>query len=321
MIESLTCEQEAKIPEFHDKWIAKASEPVNLERGISAIHEIFKQMSMQPPVVVVGQSLKETVMLASLFFSNQEKYENLTQDAIQDVLMSDYKNLKNTSKLTAHFSAIKENSYISTWWLSWAGWYDYAQYIGVKFDQKIYDTFMNFVEEISFIIPYDESDGGIVFISEKPKCYWQNRLLHRDGGKAIEYPNGDGYYTLHGVPVDEYLAMTPSEELDIQYFNKQKQADIRTEFVRKYGIDRMLEFGKKVDSYENYDNEWFTKSQYELYDMAKLFPSISYAPHLKMTNQTTGIFHVEAVSPSCRTVADAVKDRFGNRELQIMGIA
>jgi hypothetical protein len=55
--------------------------------------------------------------------------------------------------------------------------------------------------------------------------------------------------------------------------------------------------------------------------MNHLFEGINYAPHLKMLNQTTGVWHVEAVSPSCMSVADAIKDRFGGRDLNIIGIA
>jgi hypothetical protein len=40
-----------------------------------------------------------------------------------------------------------------------------------------------------------------------------------------------------------------------------------------------------------------------------------------MTNQTTGVFHVEAVSPRCRTLADAIKERLGGRDLKITAIA
>ena len=40
-----------------------------------------------------------------------------------------------------------------------------------------------------------------------------------------------------------------------------------------------------------------------------------------MMNQTTKIWHMEAVSPNCRTLKDAIKERFGGREMKIVGIA
>jgi hypothetical protein len=54
--------------------------------------------------------------------------------------------------------------------------------------------------------------------------------------------------------------------------------------------------------------------------MQSLFPNVDYAPHLKMLNQTTKIWHVEAVSPSCKTIEAALEDRYG-RNVEIVGVA
>ena len=205
---------------------------------------------------------------------------------------------------------------MSIYWLIWCAWYEYGKFIGVEFDNDKYSLFINFISEVSFIIPYK----GICFISEKPKINWVDGNLSKDGGKAVEYADGYGLFSLNGVTVPEYLAMTNSGELDIQKFHDEKNADVRTEFIRKYGVDRMLDLGKQLDTHENYDEEWWTKSAYELWDMASIFEGIDYAPHLKMTNATTGVFHVEAVSPECRTIRDALKERFGGRDLDIIAI-
>ena len=109
----------------------------------------------------------------------------------------------------------------------------------------------------------------------------------------------------------------------IDFFLKEKNADVKAEFVRKYGVERMLDMGKKVDSYEKYkekDYPYWHESQYELWDMAKLFEGLDYQPYVKMVNQTTGIWHVEAVSPNCRNLKDAIKERFGGREMKILAI-
>ena len=92
-------------------------------------------------------------------------------------------------------------------------------------------------------------------------------------------------------------------------------------FVKKYGVERMLELGTKIDTYENYDEEWWTKSEYELWDMKNLFVGVKFAPHLKMLNQTTRVWHVEAVSPRCRSLQDAIKERFRGRELEVISIS
>jgi uncharacterized small protein (DUF1192 family) len=85
------------------------------------------------------------------------------------------------------------------WWLVWAGWYAFGEYIGVKFDNKILKIFMDFVTNVSFLIPYE----GIVFISETPQIKWENKKLHNLEGKSVEYADGYGMYNIYGVSFDE----------------------------------------------------------------------------------------------------------------------
>lgn len=174
--------------------------------------------------------------------------------------------------------------------------------------------------KLGLIYPLDD----VCIVSMKPKSLQVNERgqLHCENGKAIDY-DGYGFYSLNGITVPEYLVMTPSEDLSMDFFKNEKNADVKAEFVRKYGVERMLDLGKKVDSFENYDQEeqpWWWKSEYELHDMAILFEGLEYQPYLKMKNQTTGIWHVEAVSPACRTLKDAIKERFGG-EMKIVAIA
>ncbi len=205
---------------------------------------------------------------------------------------------------------VKNCFYVTIYWLVWSGWYEYGKYIGVKFMEETYNLFLGFCEQVHFIIPFE----GICFISEKPKAiHWNNqKQLHKDLGLAVEYSDGWGLYALNGVQVPEYLVMTPSGKLDIEFWKKEKNADIRTEFRNKYGAERMKKLGKTVDSYKNYKNlnpEW-RESKYELVDMAPVFNAIQYAPHLDMVNLTTGSRHLEPVSPKCKTIQDAIKFRW-----------
>lgn len=163
-------------------------------------------------------------------------------------------------------------------------------------------------------------------VCKKPKHIYLNddERLHSESGKALEFEGGVGYFALNGVPVPEELAITPAENLNIDFFLHEKNADVKAEFVRKFGVERMASFGKLVDSYVNYDQEeqpWWWKSEYELWDMEALFDGLDYQPYLKMLNQTTGIWHMEAVSPDCRTLVDAIKERFGGRDMKIASIS
>lgn len=178
--------------------------------------------------------------------------------------------------------------------------------------------------QIGMIYPLD----NITVVCKKPTEIHlnENRVLHRDGGPALSYSGLGNFkiYSLNGVRVPEWLAVTPSHQIDVSRYNEIDNADVKAEFVRKVGVEAFINMSKKIDTYENYDEkeyEWWHKSQYELYDMSFLYPSFNYAPHLKMLNQTTGVWHVEAVSPKCLTLRDAIKERFGGREMKIIAIA
>lgn len=180
--------------------------------------------------------------------------------------------------------------------------------------------------KVGMIYPFPE----LTIVTQKPTRINVNEegQLHCDGGSAISY-DGEGdfhIYMLNGIEVPKYLAVTPFNEIDIELYNTKEyeNADVKAQFIAKVGLERFLEKGKKIDSFEKYgkdENPWIHRSQYELWDMSFLFEGMDYAPYLKMLNQTTGIWHLEGVSPKCRTVADALKERFGGRNLKIVSVS
>lgn len=85
--------------------------------------------------------------------------------------------------------------------MAWAGWYSFGKYIGVKFDNQKLDIFMDFVTNVSFIIPYK----GIAFVSETPKISWQNNRLSSTTGASVEYADGYKLHSINGVVFTEEL--------------------------------------------------------------------------------------------------------------------
>lgn len=196
--------------------------------------------------------------------------------------------------------------------------------IGVKIEKELFDKYLIWqkTSQLGMIFPIKD----ICFVSQKPIAikFNSNNQLHADcNGPAIEYAGflGSKIFMLNGVSVPEKLATSRSSELTLDYYNELKSADQKMEFVRKFGIERMLNLGVQIDSYSKYKNKWWHKSEYELWDMNTLFPGVDYAPHLKMLNQTTKVWHLEAVSPNCKTIEEALKERFKNINIDIINIA
>lgn len=149
----------------------------------------------------------------------------------------------------------------------------------------------------------------------------EHNQLHADGEYAIEFADGTGVPILNGIRVPKYLALTPANQIDINNFLKERNADVRTEFVRKLGVDRLLKFGKLMDTFENHKKaknyDWYKKSEYKLYDMKALFNTNISVPYLYMKNQSVpNTFHLECCAADrtenqVKTILQALKFRFG----------
>lgn len=318
-IETITPEQEKRMPEYVRKWINRGIntdrlDPANTRRIIDNFRKMIDR-KVDVPLYIVKNPIEAWVVccLSVQGVAN----ENLLSE-MEEVFNG---NPKKRTIPTASLPWQTGSLFSSTF-----SFYDYMfDCLGVKIDEELYKKYKMWEEtsEIGCIYPMPE----FTVVCEKPTEVYlnENNVLHRDGGPALVY-DGHGdikIYALNGVVVPEHIAVTPAEDLDLEEYNKITNADVRAEFVRKVGIEMFLDKGKLVDTYKKYDkksHDWWHKSEYEMYDMAFMFSNLEYAPFLKMVNQTTGIFHLEGVSPNCRNIKDALKERFHGRDFTIQEI-
>lgn len=202
-------------------------------------------------------------------------------------------------QLFRQLNKINNDWYLSLWWLSWCGYYDFTKMIGVDFDIDKFDLLIGFLKNIIFCVPYD----GIFFMSKKPiNINWKNKLLHCENGPAIEFKDGYGLWALNGVTVTKEVVETPADKLDPKLILNEKNAEVRREIVRKIGIERIVkELKAKVI------NRWY---DYELLELPIDGMSIK-ARYLKMINPSIGTIHIEGVPPDIETCEQALCWRVG----------
>jgi hypothetical protein len=298
MITELTKEQEAMLPVYRAKWkaISTDSTPFTQAEAEDIIHAYQKYVLgvKETPVIVCDSPISawDKVVEVTQLPEGDRDFIYPFQDGSFFSYMFSYYDFFVAEKLVPVDAELKQK--LDAWFAT---------------------------SKLGLIYPLDD----VCVVSQKPNQIHvdERGRLHCENGPAIEYP-GYKLFSLNGITVPEYLVMTASEDLTMEFFKAEKNADVKAEFVRKYGVERMLDLGKKVDSFENYDQEeqpWWWKSEYELHDMAVLFEGLEYQPYLKMKNQTTGIWHVEAVSPACTTLPLAIKERFGGKDMRIVAIA
>src|SRR3990167_6606466 len=145
-------------------------------------------------------------------------------------------------QLSDQLSKIKNNFWITTWWKWWACFYDFSRYLGVEFDKKKYDLFINFVTNVDLLIPYKK----IVFVSEMAtKIHWKNKRLHNQSGLALEYSDGWGLWMIDGVRVDEKIVMRP-HELTKKDWRNEKNLEVRRIIQERMGEDFAQKIGGEV---------------------------------------------------------------------------
>ena len=125
--------------------------------------------------------------------------------------------------------------------------------------------------------------------------------LHREDGPTHEWRDGFAIYHLNQVAVPEWLVTTREADLDPHKLLKIDNAEVRREFIRKVGIDRVCYSlnAKTID----------TSGSYEL--LLLDLGDGRRRPYLKMRNPSIGTWHVEGVHPDCLTVEQSLNWRNG----------
>lgn len=317
MKKELTEKNKAAAPTYVDKWvnIGLSTDRITLDDAIDIIHPIQTELlgSKSTPVLLFDNPM---LCWIACHFAKQGVPVNEIPAKVDE-----FTDGKNRFKLEAFSSPFLSGSFS----VPNFSFYDFMfNEVGVEVDAALKAKYKIWEAstKLGMIFPLEE----VCIVSQKPIKISRNEQgqIHSDcNGPAIEYAGklGEKIFALNGTTVPEWLSITPSGKLTLDQYNSISNADIRMEFVRKFGIERMLSFGKKIDSFENYDNEWWTKSEYEIWDMKSLFPSIEYAPHLKMLNQTTKVWHVEALPPDVRNLEQAMFRRMNNRKIDVQAIA
>ena len=263
-IEKLTKIQEKQIPKFIDKYIKLASKKTNRKETTKAVQNLYVSAGFEKPIVIYGKSPFQTavmvVMCKILFKDTVIKDDSQLHSQLDSQLGSQlYSQLHSQldSQLGSQLKNINSDWWLVVWWLTWAGWYAFAQYIGVKFDNKVLKIFMDFVTNVSFIIPYK----GIAFVSENPtEISWENQRLSSKTQPAIKYDSGgtDDLYFLGGVRFDkEWHDKIVNDKLNpetIFAIDNLEHRRIAYEYMDKTKMKSLKDYkilDETIDSYKN----------------------------------------------------------------------
>jgi hypothetical protein len=180
----------------------------------------------------------------------------------------------------------------------WQGFYDYILnelFVDEIPKYKDFIKYCNALQKIHLVIPYKD----IVFISDRPEEINLNikGQLSSDLKPALTYSDGYSLFYLNGVSVPKKLIETQSDLLDPKEWLNEKNAEVRSQALRKIGLGKVFkDLNVKIhDKFEDY----------ELVEFPNIYNK-PYAPFLKMINPSTGEIHVEGIHHNCKTVQEAL---------------
>jgi len=173
-IESLTPEQEARIPAYLEKYLAiglsiRPTDKVKAEKALKASYKYLKME--EPEIRWVDSPIKGAIMAAQEAKGSMD----VTRENIRD----------QASK--ASFGQFE------AYWVSTPSFI--ANELEVEKDELI-DIVNGIIEEVNTYWTFE----GLIIATEKPVAiHFENDKLHNPDGLALEYKDGYGIFALNGV--------------------------------------------------------------------------------------------------------------------------
>ena len=289
----LTKAEEKLLEEYFQKYlkIGTCTEPADRKAFEVAVTGILTGLNLEvPPFVWVASPKAAQVVLTGL-----DELSKLPEHPDKGTPQDLMKEL-GLSKLQQY-----PNPYYGQMDVHWIATYKFGAEIGVEFDPKDLaelELWDSLAKSGGWWWPFDV---GVVCTERPSEIHMDdNGNLHMDGGPAVKYRDGWSIWRLHGVRVDQWLAEDAAESIDPARLTEIENVQVRMEFVRKVGINRIAEAlnAEVIDKDGDYELILL-----DLKDGRK-------RPYLKMRNATDSeIWHIEGVTPDCSTVQQAIVER------------
>jgi hypothetical protein len=284
MIDSLTPEQEAKMPEYVAKWtaIGKSTEPCDVEASKKWINEIYKVSELDPPKYFFyfqspQEAARATYMLDSLtnfddsytdteIYGSTDEWDKIfekvwdqysTQYTEPDIVWDDSTKARMRSFISKAFTATCKNDKVvefldhMMYGSHDAAWFSFYEFFlnecGFEEIEPLRETF-----ELAKYCGWWSSYEECAIIQDRPcelNITGPNNDLHCDFGPVVAWRDGNAYYALENHWFNELVVMRP-EEITVEMIDEEPNAEKRRILMQRYGFERYIENAglEKIDS-------------------------------------------------------------------------
>ena len=316
MIKSLTKEQEVQALVFRDKWlkIALDTTPFDLEVARPLIDRLYKFLGKPNPLVVIMDGPIQSWIAVLVFATDRSQIRSQIYSQIRSQISSQIRNQIH-SQIDSQIHHFVWPYLDGQFWAAYCAFYDYFFSNVVKCEVGDWPLLRD-LNALSLIFPLDDV---CVLCQKFSLVKMKNGLLHCDGGPSLQYPSGFSVWSLNGVRVPQWLAETKATEIEPESLFGITNAEVRREFVRKVGIERIIhKLG--AQTLDKQDGPLYSGEIVPMYELLK-FDRVSDAHqgrvggdgyiYLSMVNPSLStpdnlVYHVEGVGPNCNTVKDAL---------------
>lgn len=288
MITSITKEQEAKLPEYLERWrnIGLRTQTVDRDKAIDAIKALYK---------VGGFKIPEDFY----FFPNIHVATEVAE-LLQQGVIKHPKEYNPTTKYEYTKSGIINNCSWANINAYWVSTYSFA-FNEILERNELIEVAENVCNHCP---PYYMFDECVVFSDFPESLSFTNEVLHNPEGPAYKGRGGYNIYALNGIRVPEWVITTPKHLVKGADILAIKNVEVRLQAMKHVGLSNIMD-----------------SMQYRVLDVKDKYRLLminiegSECEFLEMVNPSTYEVVIEGVEPGTKTVKDAMKFRFGGLEL------
>ena len=323
-IKKLKPEKEALFPLHGEKWrvynekwkaIALSTDRIDRDKASEAVRKTYALIKQPEPKVLFSDSpyrVIETVYesgLNSLGYKLDREIDiHLIQPLTNSLVRSSHRYLLNgTSELWNHHSnqfsrqMLREPglptviSIDSGEWLHYACVFDFCySVLNCNCDLGLWNIFQDLVKNCAWIYPFENA----CIVCDRPTkiSFDSEERLHAEGELAVEFADGNGIYSNHGVTLPEKYGIPP-HKWPAKWLLEEYNTELRRVLIQVIGYSRIAQElqAKQLDTWQEY-----ALLKIDCADVEPLYL-------LKMTCPSTKFIHALRVPPDVKSAREAIR--------------
>jgi hypothetical protein len=196
-ITELTKEQEEYLPVFRQEWLDKAlrTDPIDRKKAEAAVKNLYRINGLAEPEVIFADSPYQCLVYKTLYnkcISEGVPFEVPAKEDIDPDMEVSYSSLW----------------FVGGWDNYWLAFYKFAEYIGVKLENKDkLDAYIEYADNCGCMYAFE----GVAFVSDRPEkiSFDEEKRLHGEGEVALKFRDGYSIASWHGTQIPEEWITNP----------------------------------------------------------------------------------------------------------------